>query len=270
MSEQNSFARFPGHVRPCQHGDARGAVAALAKLGRASPAHDYSPAMARKRQSGQRKPPATPAKKLDLAQFASHEDAFAKVEPGDRYRRVGEVAVGAELTMAMPTLFWLSMLSRAEGLHQAIAREIRAGNPHAVLPLIRAFAETVTLLIYVVDHPGHAEVVGSRPSELPKGGPKRKSMQALINYASKHAPGMKTVYAELSEATHFGALAMWASHSLEGDEESGFTLSWASAPRFRSDAQTLVACAQTLELAQAMDHYLREFAERHLLPAPAS
>lgn len=209
-------------------------------------------------------------KKLDLTQFASLEDAFAKVEPGERYVDVGALLLpaGDSLPMTMPVLFWFSVISRAQGLHGAIAREIRAGNPHAVFPLIRAFAEAVVLVIYVVDHPRYVDLLTERASDLPKAGPKRKSMQSLIQYASKHATGMKDVYGELSEATHFGAIAMWASHSIEGDDESGLHTSWSSHPRWRNDEQAMIACAQTLELAEGMEHFLRQFAANHVLPSP--
>jgi hypothetical protein len=81
------------------------------------------------------------------------------------------------------------MITRSEGLHSATAREIREGNPHAVFPLIRALAENVVLMIYVNDHPRYISLLTARPSELPKDGPKRKSIQSLINYATKHASG---------------------------------------------------------------------------------
>jgi len=205
---------------------------------------------------------------LDLMQFESLEDALTKVEPGHRYLEVGRLLMplGEGMPITVLTMFWFSMISRSEGLHRAIAREIRESNPHAVFPLIRAFAEAVVLLIYVLDHPTYVELLTTRALELPKDGPKRKSMQALIHYASKHAAGMKVVYAELSEATHFGAVAMWASHELKGDDESGYSTSWTSYPRWRSDNEGMTACAQTLELAEAMEHFLRVFAERWVLP----
>ena len=204
---------------------------------------------------------------LDLAHFDSLEDALDKVAPWNRYLVIGKLMIplpqgGMPVTLA--TLFWFSMITRSEGLHGAIAREIREGNPHAVFPLVRAFAEAVVIVVYVIDHPHYIQLLTARPSELPKEGPKRKSVQSLINYAAKHAPGMKAVYAELSEATHFGAIAMWAAHDVEDEDTGNFGMSWTSYPRWRSDEQALVACAQTLELAEAMTFFLREFFERHV------
>jgi hypothetical protein len=207
---------------------------------------------------------------VDTSQFSSLEDALTKVEPGKRYIELARplLDLGDGLPLTMPIMFWFAMLSHCEGLHGALAREIRQSNPNAVYPLMRAFAEAVLMVIYVLDHPRYVEVLAQRPEELPRDGPKRKSPQALINYASTHAPGMKAVYADLSEATHFGSIAMWASHRLEKQEDDGtYRFSWQSAPRWREEQQALAACAQTLELAQAMTHYLGEFLHRHVLPA---
>jgi hypothetical protein len=170
------------------------------------------------------------------------------------------------MPMTFTTLFWFSMITRSEGLHGAIAREVRKSNPHAVVPLIRAFVEAVVLVIYVNDHPQYINVLTARPRELPKDGPKRKSIQALISYAAKHAPGLKNVYAELSEGTHFGAVAMWASHAIEGEDDKSMQTTWTSYPRWRSDEQALIACAQILELADAMEFLLRQYCERHIVP----
>jgi hypothetical protein len=224
----------------------------------------------KKREPRNHRPTAVAQQRLDLTQFASLTDALAKIEPGDRYQRAGEACLGVDLGIGMPAMFWLAMLARAEGLHQAIAREARAANPHAVFPLLRALAEAVVLVIYVVDHPAYIEVVARRPDELATNGPKRKSIQALISYASKRATGAKAVYAELSEATHFGSIAMWMPHRLTGGEGSDYLFSWQQKPRWKDEEQALVACALTLELAEAMEHTLREFAERHLLPPRAA
>ena len=223
-----------------------------------------------KKKRGKPKPepkPTRPSKpaSLDLAQFKSLEDAFLKVEPGQRYLDVGKALLphAERLPLTLPVLFWFSMVTRAQGLHDAIAREIANANPHAVFPLIRAYVESVLHVIYVADHPEYVAALIDRPRNSTGGQPKRKSIQALIAYARTHAPGMKDVYAKLSEATHFGSIAMWAPMTPEEDGH----FSWASSPRWRSDEQALIACAQTLELADAMTYLLRRFAERHVLPS---
>ena len=51
----------------------------------------------------------------------------------------------------------MSAPSRAQGLHDAIGREIRNANPHDVFPLVRACAQTSAIVLsamdYVMDHP---------------------------------------------------------------------------------------------------------------------
>lgn len=128
---------------------------------------------------------------LDLTQFASLEDALAKVEPGERYLDLGRelMAVATEFEPNAITMFWFSMVARGQALHSAIAREAREENPHAVSPLIRALTEAVIMMAYTVDHPAYIDVINILARDLPKEGPKRKSIQALINYASKQAPG---------------------------------------------------------------------------------
>ncbi|MGA8186201.1 MAG: hypothetical protein WB819_21435, partial [Terriglobia bacterium] len=124
--------------------------------------------------------------KLDLSVFDSLDDALAQIDPADRYLNVAKLMMplgesGMPSTYA--SMFCLSTITRSEGLHSAIAREINQRNPYAVFPLLRAFVEAVVLVIYVNDRPDYVKVLSARPRELPKDGPKRKSIQALISYA---------------------------------------------------------------------------------------
>ena len=209
-----------------------------------------------------------PPKRVNISQFESVDDALEKVEPKSRYVEIGAMLLPLESGMpsTLQSLFWMSMITRSEGLHQAIARECKNANPYSVFPLIRAFAEAVLLVFYVNDHPRYVRTLIVPERELPKGGPKRKSIKALISYASEHAPGMEGVYRELSEATHFGSTAMWIAHKPEGRGAEGLRTSWSSEPRWRSDEEALIACAMALEIADAMDAVLRAFTRRHVLP----
>ncbi|MFZ0379290.1 MAG: hypothetical protein WCD11_02055 [Solirubrobacteraceae bacterium] len=205
--------------------------------------------------------------KLDLTQFTSLNDALSKVEPGDRYVNLGrELIPYADRIEFTPTaMFWFTMITRSQGLHAAIARETREHNPIAVFPLIRAFAESVVMVIYVLDHPEYVEAISAPPDERSKGGPRRKTMQALISHATDQAPGVKAVYKQLSEVTHFGSIAMWMPHRITVESESILRTTWSSEPEWKNDEQALIACAQTLELADAMCIYLHNFAGRHIV-----
>ena len=205
---------------------------------------------------------------LDLSQFGSVDEAMDKVEPGLRYTRVFSEFLDEGMNLNVLVLFFSSMISRSVGLHSAIAREIRQSNPHAVLPLLRAFAEAVLLLMYVTDNPQYVSSLTVRARELPKDGPKRKSIQALISHAEKFAPGFKEVYADLCEGTHFGSIAMWTPHSTSDSDTPGVAAnwSWSSAPHWKNDRDALVSCAQMLELANAMEAYLTVFAKKFIVP----
>jgi hypothetical protein len=93
-----------------------------------------------------------------------------------------------------------------------------------------------------------------------------KNIQALISYAKEHVPGMKAVYAELSEVTHFGSKAMWAFATPVESSGGGPDIIFTSATRWRSNEQALIACAKTIEIATEATHFLRLFAERWVLP----
>jgi hypothetical protein len=82
-----------------------------------------------------------------------------------------------------------------------------------------------------------------------------------VTYSRNRFGNMKAIYAELSEAGHFGSIGMWASMT-PTDESGGFE--WTSYPRWRDERTALIACAQALELCNATQHLLREFADEHL------
>lgn len=196
---------------------------------------------------------------LDLQQFDSAESAKAAVQ----LHRVFDAEAEAVLTRApgltLLVMFAMSAVVRARGLYEAIAREVVHDNPHAVFPLLRQFAETVAMAFYVADNPSYVAVLTQRERDKPAGSPRRKSIQTLVNHVKKHyAAQFGNVYAELSEIAHFGTVALWTAHRVEDDE--GAT-SWTSVPRWRDESQLLVACAQLLELREAMSDALGRLGE---------
>jgi hypothetical protein len=76
------------------------------------------------------------AERLDLAKFESLEQAIEKADRiADRFADVGEFGM-QNRNLTILTLFFMSALARAQGLHSAIVREIRQSNPHAVFALM--------------------------------------------------------------------------------------------------------------------------------------
>jgi hypothetical protein len=194
---------------------------------------------------------------LDLSQFASLDDAISNVQTGRIYEEVSTPylqAIHADGRLFYLDLFFMSAITRARSLHEGIAREIAAANPHATFPLIRQFAETVALVFYVSDHPAYVNALTDRPRDLPRN-IKRKTPQALVNYMSKHARHFGEVYAELCEITHYGSTAMWS--TIRPDKADPGHITWSSKPDWRDERQALIACAQTLELVDAMQTALK-------------
>lgn len=201
---------------------------------------------------------------LDLEQFTSLADAVAAIDPERRYEDIAARTLeecGGSLTHLV--IFFMSAVTRARCLQEGVAQAARVANPQAAFPLIRQFAETVAVVSYVLDQPEYVAAVMEHPRDRPKG-VKRKSIQALVNYMdSNHSHQFGAVYADLCEITHYGSFA-WATPfraSTEGPSGS-INLNWHSGPRWKDERQGLVACALTLELADAMHQALAALGQR--------
>ena len=206
----------------------------------------------------QKDPPAL----LDLNRWESVEEAIAELSQRSRafddalapYLELNMKAAGGALTMYL--MFVMSAATRARGLHEAIVREIRQSNPHAVFPLMRTLLETAALSFYVSEHPDYVRSIAERPGEAQPGTPRRRSPQSLIDYMDRSGltHQLAAVYRELCEITHFGTVGMWAAYTADEENERRFT--WSSAPRFRGDT-AMVACAQLDELTTMMEGAMR-------------
>jgi hypothetical protein len=197
---------------------------------------------------------------VDLTQFESLDHAKRVIQRDrgfdDSVKQdlVGAVEVSEHLNADLA--FVLSAISRSRALHEAIVRETGHDNPQAVFTLMRQFAETIALICYTADHPHYFDTVVRDPQDLEPGMLKHRSTQSLTNHMdSKYSTQFKSVYAELCDMSHFGAKAVWNSHRLESEEDH--RTSWSSSPRWRSDQECLVACAQLLELSAEMERSLK-------------
>lgn len=184
---------------------------------------------------------------LDLSAFTTREECLRLAGEGcpAGYTKVAREALDSSgLTSGLMLL--MAMVSRARGLHEAIIRELERDNPHAVLPLTRAWVELVTIALYCLKKPNYIAVLlnGHRDSNV--GG--RKSFEAMFNAVREDASGLKNIYGELSEYTHFGPLAIYNVHRVGSEVDR--TITWTDAPHWRNDTHFKVACAQAAELAE--------------------
>lgn len=207
-------------------------------------------------------------KQVDISQFADLDDALTTLEPGRVYGDIFMAAFDGVEALTLDGIFFSSVVSRVQGLHGAIAREIRHQNPHAAIPLIRGLLETLVTLMYVVEHPRYVETLLDRPDSRRANRPKRQSIQALIGEAKKFAPGLKDLYAELNEGTHLGPVAIWlpfkTGPAKEPDSIARFQYS--SGPSWSHPDHPLFLAAQALELTGALQHFLRIYSVRRIEP----
>src|SRR5579859_7334843 len=144
---------------------------------------------------------------VDISRFKSVEDALQQVDAirDHLHELTKQVFESNDRNITYLTMFLLSALARANGLHLATVHAIETSNPHAAIPLIRSYGDLVVTALYVRDHPRYVDALTDRS---PNTKSKRRSIGALIAAVTKYAPGIKHVYDELSEGTHFGAVAM--------------------------------------------------------------
>jgi hypothetical protein len=156
-------------------------------------------------------------------------------------------------------VFW-GLLARAQGLHEGVVAGIRADNPYATFPLLRAYAENAAAVLYVTD----------KPEEMDKLWNDRRGQGIWIGHINRYAKtrfgAFKNVYDELSKYAHPATLSLLNSMSATGER----TLRWQSSPTFGSEADAVMACAWCVELAVATSHLLVEFADSRCIAAPAS
>lgn len=141
-------------------------------------------------------------------------------------------------------LLFGSFVSRMRGLHEGITRGLKADNPHAVLPLLRAWVEVSTIGLYVVRKPTYAELVLYGPGP---GRPARKSFTSMFHAVKDDAAQLGLVYQQLSDYAHFGTLGVWNAYAVAHEEDRHIT--WTDVPRWKSETEFRIACAQTHELA---------------------
>lgn len=195
---------------------------------------------------------------LDLSAFTTRDECLRLAAAGCPrvYTDISMEAL-SDGTLTQARLLFMSMVSRARGLHEGIVRELANDNPHAVLPLERAWVELITIMLYTLRSPTYVSALLSEPGE--KNAPKRKSFEAMFHAVREDAEQLRLVYGELSEYSHFGLLAIYNVHSI-GDEGNG-TVEWTDVPRWRDEIHFKVACAQTAELAEACHYALRGMGE---------
>lgn len=185
---------------------------------------------------------------LDLTEYADPERALELATEGcpKAYTQIAKSHLQDVPYLTTGAMAYMAFVSRIRGLHEGVVREIAANNPHAALPLLRAWTEVVTIALYVVRKPDYVEYLLHGSGE---GRPGKKSFEAMFHAVKADAEQLRPVYQDLSEYSHFGPLAIWNVHAI--DDEISRTTNWTDAPRWRDARHFQIACAQAHELGTA-------------------
>lgn len=206
---------------------------------------------------------------LDLSRVPSVEQGLA--DAAVRYQAFTKLATsslgaGEEKVLLLSHLPLMSFINRSVSLHAGITAAVEAANPHVVFTLLRAYSELVVLTYYVNDHPDYLVALERPMSDLPKG--TRKTFAELFDYAAPEMPGIRTVYAVLSEMAHFGSTALWHPFTITDAEVEGMGghFSYSTAPHWHNPARDpLTGLAMLQEADEAVLHILGAFAREHIL-----
>jgi hypothetical protein len=202
---------------------------------------------------------------LDLSQFTSVEDAILSASDSRVYENEIRELIeqcGSKIEWTLALMFAQSSVSRLRAFHEGALQEITAENPHAAFTLIRSLAETVMALAWAIDHPDFVDRLMRSKTEQPKD-MRPPQIWEMREHIAPDAPGFDAVYAQLCELTHFGSLSFVHSHLLVDEEK--MVSQWAAAPRWRRDAEPLIACAWLNELRGAGVVVLHNYVARHIL-----
>lgn len=136
----------------------------------------------------------------------------------------------------------LALTERAQAFHIGSVDQIEAENPLAAMTLIRSYAENAAAVIRVTEHPDDLSklYIGAHRDKFAVG--------RLISNATKRAPGLKALYAHLSDAAHPAGAGSF--HSLQVVDQTSRDVTWTSHPRFRNAEDPLWMLMWTLELCE--------------------
>jgi hypothetical protein len=178
----------------------------------------------------------------------------------DGYRDIGSKYLIKDNSITSAHFLFQAFISRGRGLHEGALRGIECDNPHGTFPLIRTYVELVGTLLYCVKNATYIDVLMQTGPHKDRG---KKSFEAMLDAIKIEAPGMKAIYKNLSEYSHFRELAIYNVQTPNSDATENFT--WTDKPHWRAESDFKIACAQLAELQEALLLVLDEFGEKYLV-----
>lgn len=175
-----------------------------------------------------------------------HEKAIAARE---MLFAAGRAVLSGVTDYAEGHVVFSGLLARGQGLYEGSIAAIDANNPYSAFTLIRAYAENAAAILYLRDHPTQLSSFWRKPGGVAIG--------RITNHARTRFDGFPGIYNQLSQYAHPAPRSLMASMTAD----TNGLLHWASAPRFKSESDALVAYAWVVELTIATSHLLRELGD---------
>ena len=199
---------------------------------------------------------------LELEEFATGPLWLEAINRGvpDAYVYLEHKYLGNAEALEPEHMVFMSLLSRARGVHEAIVKAIELQNPHGTFPLIRVFMEIACILRYANERSDFVKILFN--SDGTRGGiPK---FVIILDSVETTLPYSKDIYFQLSEYTHFKGIGIFNNFNITVTQNLPQLL-WTSKPRFRSDKDFRTACALTKRIFDQIVVNPDNFGETYLV-----
>jgi hypothetical protein len=166
---------------------------------------------------------------------------------------VGRNVLVSASSYTVELVVFSGLFARAQAFHEGVMGAIDNNNAQATFTLLKAYTENATAILYLAENPARLDSFWhKRPT---KG---KISTEQLIRHAKKRAPGLRKIYKQLKKYASPTAKSILASHTVS--DANSRSIVWRSAPSFKSESDAIIACAWTVELAEASAQFLSELA----------
>jgi hypothetical protein len=150
-------------------------------------------------------------------------------------------------------LTFLHFVERCQAFHVGAIDLIERGNPLGAMTLLRSYVENIASVYWLT----------KRPEDIDKLRPNAKQrlpMGQVIGHANKTLPGLKAVYAHLSDAAHPSGAGGY--QTLRVEEDGLFT--WQSFPTFNTVADALQLLQWAEQLCEVSARIITETVESRI------
>ncbi len=150
-------------------------------------------------------------------------------------------------------LTFLHFVERCQAFHVGAVDLVERGNPLGAMTLLRSYVENIASVFWLAKRPEDID-------KLRPGAKQRLPIGQIVAHANKSLPGLKAVYAHLSDAAHPSGAGGF--HTMHVGDDRSFT--WQSFPTFNDVADALQLLQWTEELCAVSARIITETVEGRL------